>query len=234
MIRQTSQILRAIYSRSINVLIRKAVSPGVIPKEYIRQHLPDDPVIIEAGAHIGVDTRAMSKLWPKGCIHAFEPVPNLFEQLKNNTASCTNVKQYRLALGGSDGYAKMFVSGGASTGSSSLLPPKEHLALHPNIIFSSEIAVQVITMDSWAEQYSIQSVDFLWLDLQGYELSVLQAGPGILKTVKTIYTEVSLVETYEGVPLYPECRRWLEMQDFLVEREELPWPAMGNVLFVRR
>jgi hypothetical protein len=48
-----------------------------------------------------------------------------------------------------------------------------------------------------------------------------------------IYTEVSLVETYEGVALYPELKAFLIEQGFVVKQEQLPWPDMGNVLFVR-
>lgn len=53
-----------------------------ISKEYIAQFLPPNPIIIEAGAHIGRDTKKMARQWPNAHIHAFEPVPALFEILK--------------------------------------------------------------------------------------------------------------------------------------------------------
>ena len=33
---------------------------------YIAQFLPQNPIIIEAGAHRGTDTIAMSRHWPQG------------------------------------------------------------------------------------------------------------------------------------------------------------------------
>jgi len=70
--------------------------------------------------------------------------------------------------------------------------------------------------------------------MQGHELAVLKASTELLKTVTAVYTEVSLKELYQGTPLYPVVRAWLEGEGFQVEREELAWVDAGNVLFVRR
>jgi hypothetical protein len=123
---------------------------------------------------------------------------------------------------------------GASNASSSLLRPKEHVVDHPDVLFNSEIEIQTITLDDWAEKHGVKKVDFLWLDMQGYELAALKAAHVALKSVLAIYTEVSLRETYEGVPLYSDVRDWLEERGFRVEREESPWPDVGNVLLVRQ
>lgn len=204
-----------------------------IPKSLIATYLPPNPTIVEAGAHIGVDTVQMSKLWPKGTIHAFEPIPELFSQLQRNTYGRENVCCYPMALGEETGSAKIFVSSGRSDASSSLLPPKEHLTYHPDILFESEIQVPTITLDEWAEEEGIKKIDFLWLDLQGYELAALKAAPNVLETVQAIYAEVNLAETYAGVSLYPEMSQWLERRGFKVIREDLSWQDAGNVFFAK-
>jgi FkbM family methyltransferase len=215
------------------IVRRKKNGKGEIPIKFIARFLPADPVILEAGAHIGTDTLKMAKYWPHSIIHAFEPVPAVLEELVGRIASFTNVFCYPLALSNTSGETKLFVSGGESNGSSSLLPPKEHLNIHPSVSFDEKISVKTITMDDWARVNNIQKVDFLWLDLQGVELKVLKSGTELLKSVKVIYTEVSLVENYEGGELYSDLRKWLEFKGFRVVREELPWVDMGNVLFVR-
>lgn len=217
-------------------LLRKILNKGKkgeIPKSFIGKFLPKAPVIIEAGAHVGADTLEMSRLWPEGAIHAFEPVPDIFAKLSENTKGLRNVKLYPCALGAATGTAKIFVSGGRSDGSSSLLEPKEHLTEHPDVHFNSRIEIPVITLDDWSTKYGVSSADLLWLDMQGNELAAMKAGERILGTVRAIHIEVSLKEVYRGVPLYPEVRQWLEARGFKVVREELPWPDMGNVLFVR-
>jgi FkbM family methyltransferase len=206
---------------------------GVVPKEEMRRFLPGDPVIVEAGAHIGIDTAELGRMWPDGIVYAFEPVPDLFRQLQDRVQSLQNVRPLKLGLGSESGSARIYVSGGHSDGSSSLLKPKEHLAIHPNVTFDESIPIETVTLDDWARAEGIEKVDFLWLDLQGFELAVLQHATDVLDQVAAIYTEVHLVETYEGVPVYGELRTWLEDHGFEVVREELPWEDGGNVLFAR-
>ena len=204
-----------------------------IPKSFIAQFLPKNPIIVEAGANDGTDTTKMSRMWPQGIIYAFEPIPSIFEQLSVATRSMRNVTCYRLALGPVTGSAKFYVSSGTSDQSSSLLAPKEHIAFHPTVYFNSTIDVEVMTLDDWANKYGITRIDFMWLDMQGSELDMLKASPRLLKTLRAIYTEVSLVELYKGTPLYDEVKAWLELQGFCAVREEIPWKEGGNVLFVR-
>ena len=210
-----------------------------IPKFYIMLLLPEAPVIIDAGAHVGSDTIVMSRLWPQGTIHAFEPVPDVFQKLTDNTRDLPNVKRYPLALGPSVGTAEMFVSGGGSDASSSLLPPKEHLQINPHVLFPERITVPTRTLDAWVQENGAPAIDFLWLDMQGAELAMLKAAPRSLASVRLIHLEVSLVELYANNPLYSEVRAWLEAQGFRLEAEEMPpSPAgalsSGNALFARR
>jgi tRNA isopentenyl-2-thiomethyl-A-37 hydroxylase MiaE len=128
----------------------------------------------------------------------------------------------------------MYVSGGVSDGSSSLLPPKDHLADHPDVTFEKKIRVECTTIDEWIKSNNIEKVDLLWLDMQGHELNALKAGLVTLEKVQAVYTEVNLKEVYDGAPLYGELREWLEERNFKVEVEEIPWEDGGNVLFVRR
>jgi FkbM family methyltransferase len=206
---------------------------GTISKDLFRAFLPSDPVIVEAGAHIGTDTLEMSRLWPKGHIHAFEPLPDLYRSLVARAGRRPNVTCYPLALGDRVGTAGMFVSGGASNGSSSLLKPTGHLQEHPDVSFGQTTPVSVTTLDAWATSNGIQRTDLLWLDMQGGELRALEAAPRLLATARLVYMEVSLVELYAGGPLYPEVRQWMERRGFRVLYEALPWPDGGNVLFGR-
>jgi 2-O-methyltransferase len=210
-----------------------AANKGEITKDFIEKYLPSNPLIIDAGAYDGKDSIAMAKKWKGSQVYSFEPIPHLYKNLQRNTNKIPNIKCFQLALAGTNGSVKMYVSDGKENGSSSLLMPKEHLNVHPQITFDEQIMVTGITIDHWAELNNITNIDFLWLDLQGLELEVLKSSPKILKTVKVIHAEVSLIETYEGVPLYSELRDWLEKEGFTVIKEELPWRDMGNVLFVR-
>jgi FkbM family methyltransferase len=189
--------------------------------------------VVEAGAHVGSDTRAIARRWPGATIHAFEPVPELFEALERNVRRLPGVRCYRLALGAVTGPVPMWLSSGASDGSSSLRAPKTHLTSHPDVGFESVATVQSVSLDDWSGEHDVRP-DLLWLDLQGGELDALRAGESVLEHVRLIHTEVSVIEEYEGCALYPELRSWLEQRGFRVLVEALPFDSpQGNVLFGR-
>ena len=127
----------------------------------------------------------------------------------------------------------MYVSSGSSDGSSSLLPPKEHLNVFPTVYFDSKIKVTTTTLDAWAESNNIRKIDFMWLDLQGMELNVLKSGTNILRTVTAIYTEVSGIEAYKEQTLYSDLAEWLVSNGFRIEREVVE-NSSGNVFFLRK
>ena len=205
-----------------------------VAKAELARYLSMNPVIVEAGAHIGVDTEELARQWPGGVVYAFEPVPALFAELERRTGVLANVRRSRQALSDRDGRQIIHLSGGASDGSSSLLVPERHLEVHPDVRFEERIEVEAVTLDRWAHEQAVEQVDLLWLDMQGMEAAVLRASPKVLAQVRAVHTEVSLMPVYGGAILYPEFRSWMEAQGFRVEREILPYPDMGNVLFVRR
>lgn len=213
------------------LLLRRPTPPGAIPLDRIAEHLPDSPVVVEAGAHRGTDTVDMALQWPGGHIHAFEPVEPLYRTLRAAVRDHPNAQAWPYAVSDREGPATMCVSSGNDQ-SSSLLTPT-HKGLPPETRFEAEQQVETVTLDRWAERENVDAVDFLWLDMQGSELAALKGAERLLSTVTAVYTEVVLYEQYEGECLYPELRVWLERRGFRVEAEKLPWDVGGNVLFVR-
>ena len=203
-------------------------------KSIIGKHLPDNAVIVEAGAHKGTDTAEMAYRWPDAIIHAFEPVPEIYKILTLNTGRYSNVKTYQLALSDRNGFAKFHTSEGTSDESGSLLTPKEHLKIHPTVKFNKEIKVRTIMLDSWAKENNISKVDFMWLDMQGMELKVLKKSKIIFPNVKLLYTEINLKETYKGVDLYSEYKQWLVSNGMTLIFENTYWKDSGNALFIRK
>ncbi|OFY84451.1 MAG: hypothetical protein A3F72_13665 [Bacteroidetes bacterium RIFCSPLOWO2_12_FULL_35_15] len=201
--------------------------------DIVKRKIPSNPIIIEAGAHIGSDSGRFAQLWKDAKIYAFEPVPDVYSQLVENTSQYKNIKTFPLALSDKNGETKMFVSSGRSDASSSLLAPKEHLDVHPDVHFNNTINVETITLDDFCLKNNISHIDFMWLDMQGYELPMLMAAKNMISKISVIYSEVSLIETYEDVSTYQKYKEWMEGEGFKVYKEYFPWKDMGNVLFVK-
>jgi FkbM family methyltransferase len=204
-----------------------------ITKQTIKTYLPENPIILEAGAHNGSDTEEMARLWPKCTIYAFEPIPKFFDMISQKAHSNDQIKCFKLALSDKNGQAMFYVSSGMSDASSSLLLPKQHLDVCPTVLFETAIKVQTMTLDSWAEQNNVDHIDFMWLDMQGGEYQMLKSSKKILPTVKVIFTEVSLCELYQDCPNYPEFKAWMELQGFKAVEEDFGPKYWGDALFVR-
>lgn len=201
-----------------------------------RRYLPAHPVIVEAGAFDGTNSREFASTWDAAAVYAFEPVPSAFARLTEVAADFPEkIFPQPLALGGEPGRAIMHVSGGGTSGeqSSSLLDPTATRAEFPFVEFSGATAeVQVVTLDDWARERGVGRVDFLWLDLQGFELKALQGGDGLLAGCAAIHCEVQNIPLYAGAALYPEVRDWLAARGFHPVCEAI-FRRGGNVLFVR-
>lgn len=210
------------------------MSSPSLKRHALKRLLPDDAVIVEAGAHSGGDTVALARLFAEGQIHAFEPIPALYEQLRRGTSGCPNVTTYPLAIGEAEAVRPMWIGGGAEDGSSSLLSPKAHLDVFPEITFDRTLSVNVTTLSAWATREGVRGIDGMWLDMQGQELAALKGAGDLLATTRAVILEISAVELYEGAPLWPEVREWLGSAGFEIAAEN--WhvtEASGDALAVR-
>jgi FkbM family methyltransferase len=68
-----------------------------VPREGIE--LPNRPVIWDVGANIGMFTLFAAERWPDARLFSFEPVPRTFEALSSNVGHLANVTVVNMALG---------------------------------------------------------------------------------------------------------------------------------------
>ncbi len=200
-----------------------------VPIDLMLSLLPENPIVVEAGAQFGEDTYKMSLLWPKGTLYAFEPSPTSYESLTEIAKSRTNVFSFPLALSSSEGKMPFYLSGGAS----SLLTPQDGFnQQYFHVDLDHPIFVDVVTLDSWLDEHKIAKVDFLWLDMEGNELNALQGAEKHLSDVTLIYTEVNIQRFWNGCACYEELKNWLERHDFKEIWSEIVPHWQGNALFL--
>ena len=83
--------------------------------------------------------------------------------------------------------------------SGSIRKPKEHLDATPWCTFPDTIEVETKRLDSWLhEQEDIDTIDFIWADVQGAEADMISGGQEALARTRYLYTEYSNREIYEG------------------------------------
>jgi FkbM family methyltransferase len=205
-------------------------SPYLI--DLVGRYLSHNPVIVEAGANNGDSTLSLWKQWPQARIFAFEPVPAVYRQLVRATRGIPNIVCTNCALGERESRMTMNLSSN-NYASSSLLRPAKVAEIYSTVDFTEQVEVPVVNLQEFLAQRGVESVDLMWLDMQGYEPYVLAACPQLLETVKVIRTEVNLTETYAGAVLYDRFREHLEAAGLVVIDESIG-ETEGDIVCVRR
>jgi len=128
---------------------------------------------VDAGANLGYFTTLASGLvGSSGLVLAIEPEPLNFALLEKNIAlnRCTNVRSINAALGDSAGTARLHLS-----------PTNfgDH-RLASESVSRDAVEVRVDRLDSVLESMAVGSVDCMKIDVQGYEMHVLDGMPRLL------------------------------------------------------
>jgi len=195
----------------------------------IKKFIPNNPIILEAGARFGEDTLRMSALWPQGTIYAFEPLPTSAAQLRHNILGSKNINFFELALSDKSGAAQFYVDG-PNPGASSLHTPIAYVEEYRQ----GTITVNCITIAEWAMEQHVDHIDFMWLDMEGHELKLLETMPNyLLDGIKAVYMEVNIVPRWANIPLRDEVITWMQNHGFVPISEERN-PIQSNILFVRQ
>ena len=187
--------------------------------------------IVHIGAHYGEE---IQEYVDNGIqkITVFEPLSKNFDVLANRMKNVNaDIQGHQVALGSKKGTAKMFVSSGDGQ-SSSILKPKQHLELHPDVSFNGTEEVEVCLLD----EYDVGDSNFINIDVQGYELEVFRGGKKTLEKIDYIYCEVNRGEVYEGNAMVEDMDEFLDAYGF--ERVETKWPetyyTWGDALYIKK
>jgi len=139
-----------------------------------REFIADNNTIFDVGANIGVYTLLASQLIGKGGrVHSFEPLPDVNTLLHFNVSRnhCKNVTVNQVAVGDQNGVVQIFIN--AQNALSSL--GNTHRG---NVVDIK--TVKMLTLDSYAESVGISRVDFLKIDVEGFEGHVLRGAAKLL------------------------------------------------------
>ena len=136
---------------------------------------------------------------------SFEPIKNNFEQLKSKADKDANWHYHNVGLGTKSEELTINIAGNYA--SSSLLGMHQnHVDFAPNTAYKSQEKIQIKRLDeviTKAEIEKYRSV-YMKIDVQGFELNVLEGAAAILPFIKVIQAEISFIPLYENAPLYDE------------------------------
>jgi FkbM family methyltransferase len=172
--------------------------------------------IVDGGASIGDTSIKLAKLFPDAQIYAFEPFPPFIDALKKKAQENTRIKVEPFALDEIAGKRVLTINESEGTNSFFSSESSGNQPYGDLMKKKGEIEVTSKTLDSWAENKGINSIDIIKLDLQGNELAALKGASAQLSNnkVKAISCEVSFIQQYKNQPLASEVMSMLNSFDF--------------------
>lgn len=148
----------------------------VINESYFFETDLKSPVIIDGGANIGVSTLWWRWKWPEAKIIALEPDPHVFECLRWNLRFHPDLDLRNFALAETEGMLSFHSEG--SDGGHLITSAEKSI---------SEVKVPTIKLSTLLVE--LERVDFLKLDIEGAELSVLSESESELFRVENVFVE---------------------------------------------
>ena len=174
------------YGTSSELLMFKSHEP--VSTKLISKLLKKGMTCLDIGGNIGYYVLLENKILNgEGKIIAIEPSPDNFKQLMRNLElqKTKIVDAYNLAAGNKDGNLKFLIYEDASN--SCMIIPEGQESRWPGQI----IEVPVRKMDNFLEKLGVTKIEFIRMDVEGYEKHVLEGLKNTMKKSKpVIYVEV--------------------------------------------
>jgi FkbM family methyltransferase len=168
--------------------------------------------VIDVGANKGQFAAFAMATWPEAKLYCFEPLPGPRAKLTAVTAGKARV--FDCALGVEEGHAEMHIA--SRDDSSSLLPLGDRQKSLYNMTENGALRVPVHRLDACLPAATLARPALLKIDVQGFELQVLNGGTELLGAIDVVYAELSLVELYKGQALANEVIAVLEARGFVL------------------
>lgn len=169
--------------------------------------------VLDIGANTGQFATMIHAILPETTIYSFEPLDQCFEVLKLKTERIPMIQCFHCALGGEN--TEAVIHANEFTPSSSLLQMTGlHKKSFPYTINAIDEKVQVRTLDSVSPELDLCRTVLAKIDVQGFELNVLQGGEKTLSDIDIIIVETSFERLYENQPLFDDLYQYLQNRGF--------------------
>ena len=151
-------------------------------------NFPTKPTVLDIGANIGMFSLSYASLFKEAIIHSFEPVNFIYNILKRNLEInpnlSGNIRTHNFGL--SNCVEKKYLS---------IPTPNQHLRYNDSLdirlysVFGKgkkKIDAKFLPLDLWINQNPIHALDFIKIDVEGYEYFVLDGAKKTLNSFRPI------------------------------------------------
>ena len=215
---------------SLELLLFKIHEP--ISTKIVTETLQKGMTCLDVGANIGYYVALESKiLGDQGRIIAIEPSPQNFEYLIKNIAMqrAKNIDAFNFAAGDKNGHIN-FVSYENESNSGRVIPDSA-VSDWPGPVAK----LPVKTIDSFLEEIGVDKIDFLRMDVEGYEYHIFQGMKNTIKQSKPII-QIEIHKSIMGVETTKKLLEELKNEGYELKSyvpREIDTPIIGSMSDVK-
>lgn len=192
-------------------------------------------LVLDVGANRGDYGKQLRDCGYRGRLISFEPLSAPYALLADRSSEDPSWDCRQLALGRQTATSTIHVAANDGASSSLLDMSVELRAIDETVRYVGSEAVEVRSLDAVAAEFA-RPDDRVWLkiDVQGYELEVLDGAADTLASVHGLEIEMSLIALYDGQPLLHEMLEVIGALGFELVDVEPAYrdPRSGRVLQV--
>jgi len=141
-------------------------------------------ILFDIGANVGDYSKKVSEKYPESTIYSFEPSKYTFELLANNVKQNKRIKPVNVGFGEYEEKKTLYSNTNGSGMASLYNRDLKNIGIEFN---QSEIA-EIASLDNWVKLNKVIP-DYIKIDVEGSEFSVLKGGVKTLRNVKAVQFE---------------------------------------------
>jgi FkbM family methyltransferase len=171
--------------------------------KYVRDKLNktnNELVLFDVGANKGDFSIALQHIFSgvNHTIYSFEPSLDIYNHLKEKVSIYPNIKPFQIALG--DVSTKLVLHKRSQfSGMNSLVERKME---HYDIQFDIKEEITVSTLDEFCASNNINKIDFIKMDVEGYEYKCLLGAKRMLETTDVRFIQFEFGSTSMDARIY--------------------------------
>jgi FkbM family methyltransferase len=183
--------------------------------------------IWDIGAHQGETALYFAKSFHQSTIRSFEPVSSNYNLLIQNCRKLENFHAHNFALGEENKKTKIFLQG------ASVIHSLRDDLNKPSAEDSKSEDVEVKTIDYVINDFKTASIDLLKIDVEGYEIEVLNGAYKSLaeKKINLIYLETGLDDRFNSIKSLIDFLKPIGYLPFAFYEQTAHWTGKQNLWY---
>lgn len=164
----------------------------------------DQQIFFDVGANLGQSINRFKKINSKSQIHSFEPTPELYEHLKKEFGFDQSIKLNNQGVAEVNGAINFYVYKYHKINSAVPVDKKSKFLKSRNLALKTRnegekedsekiIKINVTSIDEYCKNKSVNEIDLIKIDTQGYETKILEGMKNMLDNNNISIIELELI-----------------------------------------